>query len=89
MPIGLLKPLEVPSRPFEQVTMDLITHLPDSNEFDAIFTIVDRFSKLITFILCLTSSSALDLATLFFERIVCKFGMPSKIISDHDSRFFS
>ena len=69
--------------------MDLITHLPKSEGFDAIFTVVDRFSKLVTFMPCQTTSSAVDLAWLFFKSIVCKFGMPSKIVSDRDSRFLS
>ena len=30
--------------------MDFITHLPESNGFDSIFTIVDRFSKFVRFI---------------------------------------
>ena len=68
--------------------MDLITHLPLSNGFDAVFTIVDRFSKYVTFVPCSTSSTALDLAFLFYENIVCKFGMLAKIVSDRDSQFF-
>lgn len=69
--------------------MDLITHLPQSSGSDAVFTIVDRFSKYVTFVPCSTSSSALDLAQLFYDNIVCKFGMPTKIVSDRDSRFLS
>ena len=42
--------------------MDLITHLPHSCGHDAVFTIVDRFSKYVTFVPCSTSSTALDLA---------------------------
>ena len=30
-----------------------------------------------------------EVATLFFENWVCRFGMPSKIISDRDPRFTS
>ena len=69
--------------------MDLITQLPLSNSFDAVFTIVDRFSKYFTFVLWSTSSTALDLASLFYKNIVCKFVMPAKIVSDRDSRFLS
>ena len=70
--------------------MDLITHLLLSNGFDAVLlTIVDRFSKYVTFVPCSTSSTALDLASLFYDHIVCKFGMPAKIVSDRDSRFLS
>ena len=69
--------------------MDLIIQLPLPNGFDAVFTIIYRFSKYITFVLCSISSVALDLASLFYDNIVCKFGMPAKIVSDRDSRFLS
>ena len=53
------------------------------------FTIVDRFLKYIIFLPCNTNSTAIDLALLFFDNIVCKFGIPAKIVSNKDSRFFS
>lgn len=62
-PPGLLKPVENPSRPFDHVTMDFIISLPISTRgYDAIFTIVDRFSRLVKFIPCHTSMSAVDCA---------------------------
>ena len=66
-----------------------ITHLPLSNGFDEVFTIVDRFSKFVTFVPYSKSSTALDLASLFYNNIACKFGMPAKIFSDRDSRFLA
>ena len=69
--------------------MDLITHLLVSSGSDAVFTIVDRFSKYVTFLPCSTTSIAVDLARLFYDHIVCRFGMPVKIVSDRDSRFLS
>ena len=69
--------------------MDLITHLPTSEGFDSVFTIVDRFSKYVTFILCKATCTAPGLATMLYYRIVCKFGIPQKIVSDRDSRFLS
>lgn len=89
-PGGLLQPVENPSALFEHVTMDFIVNLPVSERgFDCIFTIVDRFSRYVRFIPCMTASSAEDVAQLFFENWVCKFGMPVKIISDRDVRFQS
>ena len=69
--------------------MDLITHSPTSEGFDLVFTIVDRFSKYVTFIPCKAIFTAPDLARMFYDHIVCKFGMPQKIVSDRDSRFLS
>ena len=70
--------------------MDLVTDLPKSDRgFDAVFTCVDRFSKLVTFVPCMTASSARDIADLFFAHVVTKFGMPQTIVCDRDRRFVS
>lgn len=70
--------------------MDFVTHLPITNDgYDAIFSIIDRFSKFCMFIPIKGTFSALDVANMFFSRWVCSFGMPSKIISDRDAKFTS
>lgn len=62
-PGGLLQPLENPSRPFLHVTMDFIMPLPTTPRgFDGIFTVVDRFSRLVRFIPCKSTCSASDVA---------------------------
>ena len=67
--------------------MDLITNLLISKGFDLVFTIVDGLPKYVTFIPCKTTCAAPDVARMFYDHIVCKFGMPKKIVSDKDSRF--
>ncbi|MBW0485836.1 hypothetical protein O181_025551 [Austropuccinia psidii MF-1] len=47
---GLLKPLQIPSGPWNSLLMDFITQLPLSNGFDSISVVVDRFSKMEIFI---------------------------------------
>ena len=70
--------------------MDFITHLPLTERgYDAILTCVDRFSKLCILIPCTTTIDAATTARLFFEHVVCRYGMPEKIISDRDVRFDS
>ena len=70
--------------------MDFIVQLPTSHRgFDAIFTVVDRFSKFVVLIPCMTNATAADIARLFFEHVVCVFGMPSKIVCDRDPKFMS
>ena len=65
--------------------MDLVTALPaTATGHDAIFTVVNRFSKFATFVPCKTKCSAADVARMFFDNIVCKYGMPKKVISDRD-----
>jgi transposase InsO family protein len=70
--------------------MDFVVSLPQSTRgYDAIFSIIDRFSRTCRFIPCHTTLSALDAANLFFEHWVCRFGVPKKIVSDRDVKFTS
>ena len=69
--------------------MDLITHLATSEGFDLVFIIIDRYSKYVTFIPYKATFTALNLARMFYDQIICKFSMPKKIVSDMDSRFLS
>ena len=46
---------------------------------------MDQFSKLVTFVPCVTSSTAGDIT--FLNHTVRKFGMLKKTISDYDRRF--
>ena len=41
------------------------------------------------FIPCIRTISAAELAQLFMDQIVNKWGLPGKIVSDHDPRFLS
>ena len=70
--------------------MDFVTHLPVSTRgYDAIFSIIDRFSILCCFIPCHSSMTALECASLFWEHWVYKFGMPVNIVSDRDAKVTS
>ena len=89
-PIGLLKPLEVPTERFEQVSMDFITTLPVTKEnHDAVMVIVDKLTKLVMFIPTRTDMDTVETAKKFFNHWYRWFGLPKKIISDRDGRFIS
>jgi hypothetical protein len=40
-PFGLLKPLQLPTRPWDSISMDFITGLPEAEECNALWVIVD------------------------------------------------
>ncbi|KAA0046930.1 reverse transcriptase [Cucumis melo var. makuwa] len=68
--VGLLNVLPIPTRPWESVSMDFITHLPKVGDFKAILVIIDRFSKYATFIPTTKQCSAEMTAQLFFKHVV-------------------
>jgi transposase InsO family protein len=70
--------------------MDFIVGLPRTQaEYDSIWVIVDRLTKVAHFILVKTTYSGAKLAELYMSRIVCLHGVPKKIVSDRGSQFTS
>jgi len=49
-PFGTLIPNKVPNRPWEIISTDLITQLPELNGYNAICVIIDRLTKRAYFI---------------------------------------
>ncbi|GMG17964.1 unnamed protein product [Phytophthora fragariaefolia] len=78
-----------PSRPFEVVSMDFVTHLPKAergNTFLLLFQ--DAFSG---YVKCkpMGSTTAQDVAEAYEERVFRPFGPSSKLRHDQDPRFMS
>ena len=89
-PMGLLQPLPIPDRRWQQVTMDLITQLPESRSgHDAVFVVVDKLTKMVHYIPTKTTADAPELARLFMKDVVKHHGVPESIVSDRDTRFTS
>lgn len=84
---GLLEPLPVPSRLWENMFLDLITRPPKLGEFDTILVIVDKLSKYAPFIPTPNMCSAEITAQLFFKHIVKLWEVPVNIINDLDDWF--
>ena len=75
---GLLQPLPIPNVPWDAVSMDFITHLPQTRRgHDAILVFVDRLTKMVHFAPNTTDVDAEETARLFFEHVLCLHGMPS------------
>ena len=76
------------AEPFKVISIDLITKLPASRGNDTILTITDQGStKGVILIPCKEAMGAEELAALYVERGFPYIGLPSKLISDRDTRF--
>ena len=84
---GLLKPLEIPSRKWAHVTTDLVTDLPESNEFTAIVVFVDKLTKMVHLARCKKEVTTMEYAQIFVDNVFRLHCLPEVIISDQDPRF--
>lgn len=85
-----LQPVPGPKtlQPFAQISMDLITDLPESGDFDSILSVVHHgLTKGIILIPTTKTANADEIAELLIKHVFTRTGFPDKIISDRDPRF--
>jgi len=76
--------------PFQTVTMDFITKLPSSNDYDTILTITDHdVSKACILIPYKETIDSAGVAALYANHVFPHYGIPLKVISNRDPRLDS
>ena len=87
LPIRLLEPLSITSRPWKSVTIDIISALPKFEECGSIMVLIDCYSKYATFIIVPTNCKVDKVACLFIKHVVKLWGVPKTLwaIEAHDS----
>jgi len=81
-PFGPLVSNKVPNRPWEIISTDLITQLPESNGYNAICVIVDRLTKRAYFIPINNQFLSKDMVQLLYDKIYPLYELPLQIISN-------
>ena len=84
---GLLCPLPVPHRPWEDLSLDFITGLPPYHGHTVILVVVERFSKGIHLGMLTPSHTVHTVACLFIETMAKLHGIPRSLVSDRDPLF--
>jgi len=76
--------------PFQTIVVNFITKLLPSQGYDTILTVTDHnVSKTSIFILCQESIDSEGVAKLYASQVFPHYGIPLKIISNHNTQFDS
>ena len=88
LPVAL-QPTEIPTKPWEEITADFVTDLPESQGHDSILNVVDKFSKTVIMIPCRKDVSAEETGKLLRNNVLRRYGPWKKIITDRGPQFAS
>ncbi len=73
--------------------MNFITSLPLSKRYgrvyNTVFIIINRYIKILRYILIIKIIDSTGLIELIFEKVILKFKVPNKIISNKDFIFIN
>ena len=83
---GLLRPLPVPERKWQDISMDFIDKLPLSQGCTALLAIIDRLGKG-CLLFGLPDMEAITVADVFYKGYYKHHGLPKSIVSDRGSQF--
>jgi hypothetical protein len=85
---GQLMPLEPPERPWSRIGFDMITDCPTTkNGNDAIFVIVDHFSKGVRLRATKMTLNAEGAADIIRKEVITKKGVMKRVVADRDIRW--
>ena len=62
-----LQPTEILDRPFRTITMDFITDLPESNGYDSLYVVTNKFTKTTVITPCLKTINSDGIAKILLE----------------------
>ena len=87
MPVGKLRPNQVPERLWQYILVDFITKLPMSKDYDSILVVCDRFSKMSYFVAMTEKTMVEGLVRLFRDNVWKLYGLLESVILDRGPQF--
>ena len=75
--------------PFEEIAMDFVGELPESEGYNAILVVTDRFTKMQLYIPAKTTWTSKDVANAYLCEAWKHFGLPRHVTSDRGPQFAS
>jgi len=67
--------------------MEFIPELPECEGYGNVLVIVDKLTKYAIFIPTTSAITEKETAELFFQHVICQYGIPRQIISDRDTQW--
>ena len=93
-PYGKLKSLPIPNGPWEKISIDFVIGLPESlglnsQNYNAILIVINRFIKMVNFILITKYLNTVSLARLMDRQIYSRYEVLKGIINNCNPLFIS
>jgi len=87
MPVGKLRPNEVPEKPWQHILVDFITKLLVLKGHDSILVVCDRFLKMSHFVVITEKTMVEGLVRLFRDYVWKLHGLLESVILDRGPQF--
>jgi transposase InsO family protein len=84
---GLLHPLPLPQRPWQEIAIDFKSMPKDKKGFDNVLVMIDRLSKASWLVPCHRTATAGDAAQMFYQGPWRLLGTPVSVVSDRGPQF--
>ena len=86
-PTGELHPLLIPDAPWDTISVDFITELPESNGQDSIMVVVDSVTKRSHFMSTVMTILSIGAAQLYIQHVWKHHRLPKRVVSDKGPQF--
>lgn len=88
-PVGMLTSLKVAGALWQELTVNLVTDLPEDKGYMGVYTVINQFSKEIVLFLVIKSVSTVDLAQGFHVHVWKQHETLQSVLSDCRPQFAS